>query len=43
MNEPRQCKWRGPNDPSDADYTAPLVIAASSTGAIIEFQSDHFG
>lgn len=43
MNEPRQCKWRNPSDPSDAEYTAPLVIAPSSTGAIIEFESDHFG
>ena len=43
MNQPRQCKWRAPTEASDADYTAPLVIAPSSTGAICEFESDHFG
>lgn len=46
-NDPRQCKWEDPNGPSDADFTtgftAPLAIAASSSGAIIEFESDAFG
>ena len=27
----------------DDQYTAPIVIAPSSTETIFEFQSDHFG
>lgn len=41
-NEPRQCVWRNPSEPSDAGYTEPLVIIKSSTDGIIEWQTDHF-
>ena len=43
LNQPRQCRYRAPTEPPDADYTPPLVIAQSSTGAICEFEADHFG
>jgi len=39
----RQCRYRGIDEPSDEEYTAPIVVAPSSTGGVIEFQSDHFG
>jgi len=39
----RQCKYRFIDEPSDEEYTAPIVVAHSSTGGIIEFASDHFG
>lgn len=42
-DDPRQCKYRFIDEPSDDEYTAPIVVAPSSTGAIIEYQSDHFG
>jgi hypothetical protein len=41
-NDMRQCKWRSPDEPSDADYKAPLATTPSSAGALIEFQTDHF-
>jgi IPT/TIG domain len=40
-NDPRQCVWRNPTSTSP-DYTAPLLIAKSSTDGIIEYQADHF-
>ena len=42
-NDPRQCTWRGANEPSDANYTAPLAIIPSSSNGIVEFQSAAFG
>jgi IPT/TIG domain/Glucose / Sorbosone dehydrogenase len=41
-NDPRQCVWRSQNEPSDANFTAPILVVKSSTDGIIEFQSDHF-
>jgi len=38
----RQCTWRSSNEPSDGEYTAPLVKVQSSTDGIIEFKSDAF-
>ena len=42
QNDPRQCYWHSANSPSDASYTAPLIIMSSSTDGIIEYQADHF-
>jgi glucose/arabinose dehydrogenase len=42
-SDPRQCRWRSVSEPSDEDYTAPLLVLPSSTNGIIEFQTDHFG
>ena len=36
QDDPKQCVWYGPG------YTMPLMVLQSSTGAIIEFASDHF-
>jgi len=41
-NDPRQCVWRSPFEPSDADFTAPLLRVPASTDGIIEFVTDHF-
>jgi len=40
--DPRQCIWRSQNEPSDDDFTAPLVIGTSSIDGICEFQTNHF-
>lgn len=40
--DPRQCTWRSNNEPSDANYTAPLAIVPSSFDGITEFQTAHF-
>ena len=40
--DPRQCIWRSQNEPSDGDYTAPIVIGTSSIDGICEFQTAHF-
>jgi len=40
--DPRQCVWRSEKESSGGGYTAPLLVTQSSTGGIIEFQSDHF-
>lgn len=42
-SDPRQCKFRGPTEPSDGEYTAPITTGKSSINGIIEFQSNHFG
>jgi len=38
----RQCKYRSPSEPSDADYTAPISILPSSTDGILEYQANAF-
>jgi IPT/TIG domain/Glucose / Sorbosone dehydrogenase len=43
FNDPRQCVWRGPEEPSSANYTAPLLTQGSSLDGIFEFHSNHFG
>lgn len=44
MNDPRQCRYRNAQlEEGDENWTAPLVMAYSSMGAIIEFQADSFG
>ena len=43
LNDPRQCVWRSQTEPSDADYTAPIVNTPASTGGLIEYAYDHFG
>ena len=42
LNDPRQCVWRGADEPSSSEYTGPLVQVSSSTDGIIEFAGDHF-
>jgi IPT/TIG domain/Glucose / Sorbosone dehydrogenase len=42
QTDPRQCVWRSADEPSDAQYTAPILKVESSTDGIIEFVSDHF-
>ena len=42
-NDLRQCSWRDPNGPSDADFTAPLTITGSSAGALVEYCANTFG
>jgi len=41
-NDPRQCKWRSQTEPSDSEFTAPIITVDSSTDGLIEFQGDHF-
>lgn len=41
--DPRQCRYRGPNEPSDGEYTAPLRVVTSSTNGILEYRSRRFG
>ena len=40
--DPRQCTFYDNSQPSDANYTRPIVVAPSSANGIIEFQTDHF-
>ena len=41
-NDPRQCVWRNPTEPTSANYEAPIGIVLSSATGIIEYQADHF-
>jgi hypothetical protein len=41
-NDPRQCKWRRQTEPSDSEFTAPIITIDSSTDGLIEFHGDHF-
>jgi IPT/TIG domain/Glucose / Sorbosone dehydrogenase len=43
LNDPRQCVWRGPEEPNSADHTAPLMTHQSSIDGIFEFHGNHFG
>jgi glucose/arabinose dehydrogenase len=40
--DPRQCLYHLQLEPSNENYTAPIVIAPSSANGIIEFQTNHF-
>lgn len=42
QTDPRQCIWHSANDPSDDDYTAPIVVGTSAIVGICEFQTNHF-
>jgi hypothetical protein len=42
-NDPRQCVWRNPTDPTSADYESPMGVLLSSATGIIEYQADSFG
>jgi IPT/TIG domain/Glucose / Sorbosone dehydrogenase len=42
LSDPRQCVWRNQNEPSDAQFTAPILKTPSSLGSVIEFEADHF-
>ena len=41
-NDPRQCVWRNPTEPTSANYQSPLGVILSSATGIIEYQADHF-
>ena len=41
-NDPRQCVWRNPTEPTSRNYQAPLGVVQSSAAGIIEYQADHF-
>jgi glucose/arabinose dehydrogenase len=40
--DPRQCVYHLESEPSNDNYTAPIVLAPSSANGIIEFQTNHF-
>ena len=40
--DPRQCVWRGPNDPNTNLYTPPLMSMESSTNSVIEYDANYF-
>jgi glucose/arabinose dehydrogenase len=40
--DPRQCKFYDHSQPSDVNFTRPIVVAPSSANGIIEFQTNHF-
>jgi hypothetical protein len=42
LNDPRQCVWRSRLEPSDAQFTAPIVLLKSSTDGIMEYTADYF-
>lgn len=42
FNDPRQCVWRNPTEPTSNKYQAPLGVVLSSATGIIEYQADHF-
>jgi IPT/TIG domain len=41
-NDPRQCVWRNPSEPTSVNYQSPLGIELSSATGIIEYKADHF-
>jgi IPT/TIG domain/Glucose / Sorbosone dehydrogenase len=42
FNDPRQCVWRGPEEPDSINHTAPLMTQGSSIDGILEFHGNHF-
>jgi IPT/TIG domain len=41
-NDPRQCVWRNPTEPTSANYQSPIGVVLSSATGIIEYNGDHF-
>jgi IPT/TIG domain len=41
-NDPRQCVWRNPTEPTSSQFQAPLGVLESSAAGIIEYRADHF-
>jgi IPT/TIG domain len=41
-NDPRQCVWRNPTEPTSANYEAPIGVELSAAAGIIEYKADHF-
>jgi hypothetical protein len=41
-NDPRQCVWRNPTEPTSTNYEAPIGVVLSSATGIIEYKADHF-
>ncbi|CDF33841.1 unnamed protein product [Chondrus crispus] len=39
----KECKFRGPSEPSDGFYLAPIATFESSTDGITEYTADFFG
>jgi IPT/TIG domain/Glucose / Sorbosone dehydrogenase len=42
LQDPRQCVWRNPTEPTSANYQSPIGVVLSSATGIIEYQADHF-
>ena len=42
QNDPRQCVWRNPTEPTSINYQAPIGVVQSAATGIIEYQADHF-
>ena len=42
QTDPRECVWHSINDPSTADYTAPIATFPASTNGITEYRADTF-
>jgi large repetitive protein len=43
FNDPRQCVWRNPTEPSSAVYESPLSMQLSSAGGLMEYTGEYFG
>jgi glucose/arabinose dehydrogenase len=43
FNDPRQCVWRGPEQPDSDSHTSPILVHSSSIDGIMEFHGNHFG
>jgi IPT/TIG domain/Glucose / Sorbosone dehydrogenase len=43
FNDPRQCVWRGPEQPDSTNSSAPLMTHQSSIDGLLEFHGNHFG
>jgi glucose/arabinose dehydrogenase len=43
QTDPRQCVYRGTEEPGDAVYTAPIALLKASFNGIAEFETNHFG
>lgn len=41
-NDPRQCVWRNPTEPTSSNYQAPIGVVKSAATGIIEYRADHF-
>lgn len=42
QTDPRQCRWRSMDEPSDDEYTAPIAMLRSSSNGLCEFETEHF-
>jgi hypothetical protein len=42
LNDPRQCVWRNPTEPTSDVYESPLSMQLSSAAGLIEYTGDYF-